>query len=80
LQLRVLKNKPQSEGRIRSQRMEKPSKHKNGDGELVLKLMERLQAIFGKHSWSLTLWVRCLGGLPSAHLSLRLKAKEQRTP
>ena len=36
LQLRVLKNKPQSEGRIRSQRMEKPSKHKNGDGELEL--------------------------------------------
>ena len=56
LQLRVLKNKPQSEGRIRSQRMGKPSKHKNGDGELVLKLMERLQAIFGKHSWSLKEW------------------------
>ena len=56
LQLRVLKNKPQSEGRIRPQRMGKPSKHKNGDGELVLKLMERLQAIFGKHSWSLKEW------------------------
>ena len=43
-------------------------------------LTERLQAIFGKHSWSLTLWVRCLGGSPSGHHSLRLKAKEQRTP
>ena len=37
LQLRVLKNKPQSEGRIRPQRMGKLSKHhKNGDGELQL--------------------------------------------
>ena len=37
LQLRVLKNKPQSEGRIRPQRMGKLSKHrKNGDGDLQL--------------------------------------------
>jgi hypothetical protein len=63
--------------------MGKLSKHlKNGDGELLLishvKVTDYLS--FGKHSRSLTLWVRCLGESPSGHHSLRLKAKNKELP